>query len=235
MQRLCLVVLACLLIGGAGCRTRTEEPLTEVIRSPDYRPDSVGTVAYLGFAGGTSGEAARTMMEDLVEQRLLASQEVFVVLPRDEISRRARAEGVEELLGEVRDFWRGSRKIDKLKTGELCAALGTRAVVVGVVEDWIETGSARGSSESPYSRVAATLEIYSAETGRRLWKARSSQTLEARALEGSLQEEHEGTVRGRERMRSNTVQATQQEQQAPAIEGVAGQVAGALDQALRGN
>ena len=233
MQRYWLAALVCLLIGAGACRTRTEEPLTQVIRSPGLDPDTLGAVAYLGFAAGTSGETARTTMEDIVERRLLATPTAFVIMRRDEIARRANADNAGPLLAEVRDFWRGSGKFDKFKLADLCAALGVRAVLVGMIEDWVEAGSAKGSSDVPYSKVAATLELYSADTGRRLWKARSSQSAQTQALEGSLEAEHATTVQGRERMRSQTVQATQRGQEAPAIEGVAEQVAAALEKALR--
>jgi hypothetical protein len=236
MKRFWLIPMTCLLAVSGACRQRTLDPVTQIIASPDFDPDSLGAVAYVGFSRGIADAEDRELFEGLVEGQVMAGEQAFAVLPRDEVRRRAQLEQAGDLLQEVRDFWRDSQKVDKFKTAELCAALGTSGILVGLIEEWTEFDTAQGSDQAPYARVIASLEIYSAATGRRIWKARTSHTVEGKTIPRDAEDSRSAALTEHERelkRRSETIRSSQRDQQAPAIEGVASAVAASLSQALQ--
>jgi len=226
--------LTLLMLCAMACQPRPEGPLIQVLRSSDFHPDSLDAVAFLAFSGGMAGDAAVQVVEPILEDQLLGQGYPFVVLPRRELSRRAQAEDVGPLLGKVRDFWRGSQKVDKFKLAELCAAVGIQGVLVGQVDDWIQVKASEGTGESSVTRVAASLAYYSAANGRRAWKARAAETVASESLEQDITDARELTSRGRERLRAKTVQSAARKLPAPDFDVVARSVAAALAAALAG-
>ncbi|MFH1145262.1 MAG: hypothetical protein V1774_12050 [Candidatus Eisenbacteria bacterium] len=232
MRRIWLLPLVCLLAWGIGCRSRTAEPLTQVTRSPAFHPESLEAVAYFGFSPGIAPDNVLQWVEALVGEQLMTVEYPFAVLSRTDVERLTQTEETRTLVKGVCNFWKDSRKVDKFELARLCEAVGVQGILVGTIEEWTEAASARGTTDVPYTRLAASLEFYSAESGRRTWKARSAHTIETQATQEDYEELRDKTQKGRERLRAETVQAMHRDHPAPSVESVAATVAEALAKAL---
>jgi len=232
MKRLMLVCLVGLLAAPIGCRQQAAgDPVTQIAPSTDARLDSLKTVAFLGISSNASREAIQTF-ERLIEQQMTSGGQKFTIMGLAEVDRRAQSESESGLIDEVRGFWQRSAKVDPLRLPALCQALGVDGILVGTIDEWTEAAAARGSEQSPYTRVTASLEIYSGKDGKRVWSERSSKTEEEEAMPIMADDDHEQNIRRRERQRSQTIRSTQKDQSAPPIESVAQEVVAALTQAL---
>jgi hypothetical protein len=229
--RICAWLLLPLL--AIACGTSGKRVTADVMRTPEFQPDSLQTVAFIGLAAGSmGGEEALLVMEPLLETQLLAASAPFVVLPRDEVERRAALQGGRQTLKAVRDYWRDSKRVDKFEIAKLGAQLSVRAVLLGLIDEWGQISASQGSGEAAYTRVGASLTLYSVRTGRSIWRASASETLESESLGQDIEGSEQQTTQRRERQRSAGVQAVGRGPSAPSFEAVGEIVAGRLAGAL---
>lgn len=177
---------AAALLIAAGCQSGSGGGAAKITAESGFQLKSLEVVAFLGLAKGISDEQSVPIMEPIVEDHLMAISPPFILLPIREVEARAAREGARELYKEVTDFWRDRGKVDKRRLEELCAALGVQAIMVGLIEDWTQVEAVPEADQQAYTRVAASLSIYPAETGRRAWRARCTETVEAEGYGASM-------------------------------------------------
>jgi hypothetical protein len=232
MRRWIALAGVVLLAVGPGCRPANRGPVLQVTRSPEFHPDSLKTVAFLGLGSSVPDPRAVPMMEPAMERALAAEKYRFVILGPDDAERRSRISGSEETYRAVRDYWRDSKKIDKFRAAELCRVLDVDAILIGTVVDWLQTDASASSTQNPSTKVIASLSLYPAGAGRPAWQAQASQTLEITGREGDSGDPYRRTVRQRELERSPQVQARGRGAEAPGFEEVVDIVAAELARAL---
>jgi hypothetical protein len=235
MRRIALWIPLCLCLVGLACQSASDRPSANVVKSSSFRPEELNAVAFLGLASGSmAGEEAQRLMEPLIESHLLATQLPFVVLPLSETERRARAQQSIATLRGIQDYWRDAKRVDKFEIARLGEQLGVDAVLVGVVEEWTQVDATSGTVETSFTRIAAGLKLYSVETGRCLWRAEKTETMEPEGIDIEMDTGSEQlTARQAEaQARSATVQARGRALPPPRFELVAETIATALAQAL---
>jgi hypothetical protein len=227
----CLLVAVVLLLG---CQTGSKRGLAKVMQTADYHPDSLQVIAYIG-AGATSvaGDDARALMETLFEDQMLGTALPFVLLSREEVERRVAANGARTALDAVQRYWRDAKKVDKFEVAKLGAAVGAQAILLALVDEWGQIDASQGSGDASYTRVGASLMLYSVATGRCLWRAKEAETMKSESLEQDMGGGSEqNTARSRELRRSAGVQSLDRGPAAPRFEVVGAAVAATLVQAL---
>ncbi len=186
----------------AGCQSAPAGRTARAAAKPEFELESLDVVAFLGMAKSVEDHQMLQMVGPAIEDHLLATKTPFVLLPEQEVVNRMSREGAGPLCREVINFWRDSRKVDKLKTKELCAKLGAQAILVGDITDWMQNQALPDEDEPSYTRVSASLAIYSAETGRRVWRTRKTiyekaQQLQGAAPSGRFTDTAGGSITGR--------------------------------------
>jgi hypothetical protein len=227
----CVLIAVVLLLG---CQTGSKRGLASVMQTADYHPDSLQVIAYVG-AGATSvaGDDARVLMETLFEEQLMGTALPFVVLSREEVERRVAASGASASLDAVRRYWRDAKKVDKFEIAKLGEATGAGAILLGLVDEWGQIDASQGSADASYTRVGASLMLYSVASGRSMWRAKKAETMKSESLEQDMEGGSEQrTARSRELRRSAGVQSLERGPAAPRFEIVGAAVAAALVQTL---
>jgi hypothetical protein len=232
MRRWIALAGVALLAIGPGCRPANRGPVVQVTRSPEFRPDSLKVIAFLGLGSSVPDPRALPLMEPAMERALADVKLPYLILWPDEAERRARNSGAEETYRAVRDYWRDSKKLDKFRAAELCRVLSVNAILIGTVVDWVQTDASPSSTLNPSTKVIASLSLYPAGTGRPVWQAQASQTLETTARETDSGDPYRRTVRRRELERSPQVQARERSPEAPGFEEIVDIVAAELARAL---
>jgi hypothetical protein len=240
MKRLC-VILSVILVGLApSCQRSAQGPTIRLEAAPGFRLADFGVVGYLGLGKVVAADEAINLMEPLFEEYLLGMAGTTVVLPRSEVSRRARTQQVHALELEVRDFWRDAKKVDRFKLAALCDTLGIDGVVVGSVEDWERNKISWGAEGTSFTRVTVTLSLYASGEGRPVWRARCSEMMESEVYEpstvtaGPLDPGAERVAKRSGSMDPGAQRAQKATPEPPPFEDVGRVVAAALVQALSG-
>ncbi|MCK4303706.1 MAG: hypothetical protein KAY24_05660 [Candidatus Eisenbacteria sp.] len=184
MKQLFVLGIAVLLLVAPGCKSGAGSAAT-VMKSPGFNLGDLEVLAYLGLGSSVEDAMAVAMMGPVLEGHLQAAPHDFVILSASECARRASLDGVQELHRDVLDFWLDHKKVDKLKMQQLCSILGVQAILVGVIEDWIQSRGSTAADEAAHTQITASLSIYSAATGRREWRARSTVMRAAQQFETS--------------------------------------------------
>ena len=224
-----LILLGC----GAGCQPANHGPVVQVTRTPEFHPDSLKVVAFLGLGSSVPDPRAVPMMEPAIQRHLAAAKLRFVILWPDEAERRVRISGGEETYRAVRDYWRDSKKLDKFRAAELCRILDVDAILIGTVVDWLQTEASPTSTQNPSTKVIASLSLYPEGASRPVWQAQVSQTIEDTGRDAdSGGDAYHHTARQRELERSPQVQARERGPGAPGFDEVVDIVAAELAKAL---
>lgn len=144
----------------------------------------LSSVAYLGLSkSAVADETALRLMEPVVEAQLLSKPPTFVLLPPTEIEARVARTGCQETYRAVLSLWRDDKKVDQLKMRDFCEAVGVDAILVGTIDEWMQSRASGSMNEPAYTKVAATLRLYLAGEGRYAWRKKESHTIEFLAID----------------------------------------------------
>jgi hypothetical protein len=227
-----LIVLSIGSSVGIGCRSATQGPIVTVTQVPDFRADSLKSVAYLGMGSSVADPRAAAMMEPAVQRELVNARLPFILVRLDEVERRVNITDTGETYRAVRDYWRDAKKLDKFRAAELCAKLGVDGLLLGTVVDWMQTEVAPGTQQISTTKVIARLCLYPAGAGRPAWQVQVSHVMESSEREQVSGDPYTQTARQRELQRSPGVQARERGPAAPGFDEVVEVVAQALVEAL---
>ena len=144
--------------------------------------DSLKVVGYLTLGSSAADRVALEMMEPRLENEFLKLDLPFVLMRPSEVAAAASRHDLGTVHGEMVDYWRDSKKVNKLKLQAICEALGLDAVLVANIDEWAQVQAVPGSTEPSFTRIAVTTEIWQPETGRRGWRERTSERWEAEQL-----------------------------------------------------
>ncbi len=171
LSALCLVALACQSTGG---------PPASQSGKDAFDLSNLDVVAFMGVSPGSGAdELAVPMVEPMLERQLEGIRPPFVLLSGAETETRARTEGVYNDFKAVSDYWRDRQKVDKMKLQSFCQALGIQGILVASVRDWMQVEAQPNADEPAYTKIGMRMEIYAADTGRRVWRTRTTRTVEA--------------------------------------------------------
>jgi hypothetical protein len=229
------VALGFTLSALAGCQSGPKRGTANVVRTPAYQPDSLGTVAFLGLArGSAAAEDAPREMEPLLTAQLAAAALPFTLISREEVERRLATPEDVQTLGAVLTFWNDDKKVDRFELMKLGERTGVGGFLLGVVDEWSQTQATSGGGNAAMTRVGVSLTLYSAATGRSVWRADAAETLEATATLGGVEIGSESnTAMNRQRQQHGaTVRGLERGANAPEFVEAGGLVAAALVQAL---
>lgn len=218
-----------------GCQSGARPGVAQVVRSPGYRPDSLETVAFLGFArGSAAAELAPAAMEEMIEAYLLAMDVPFAVVTREAAERRVVSAEGRRALKAVLDYWRDDKLVDRFELMKLAEEMAVGGFLLGLVDEWSQTAVSGGSGEAGSTRISASLSLYDGATGRRVWRANAAESEESVGMLGGVSVGSESeTARTRElKQRSTVAQSAEPKTDMPEYDSVAGVVARALVRAL---
>lgn len=175
---LALVASGCQSAGGP-------QPKAGLVQA-EFDLASLKVVAFMGVApGGTSDKQAIPVFEPLLEQGLAGAATPFILLPFRDGEARARSQGVLEDFRDISSYWRDQQKVDKLKLQRFCSALGIQGIAVAGLREWMQVEARPNADEPSYTKISAQLAVYDAASGRRVWRTRSSRTVEAAQFQGN--------------------------------------------------
>jgi len=147
---------------------------------------TIGTVAFLGMAKSIQENDVIEMLQPVVEDHLMAHQNPFVLLDSHEVASRANRFGVTPVYMDVVDFWQDKKKVDKHKLQELCEKISADAILVGNIEEWLQSRADAGTDQASYTQISARFSIYLAQTGRKVWDHKVTEILEAELTDTGL-------------------------------------------------
>lgn len=182
-----VVQLAVMLL--AGCQTAPPSGSASSAASSRSRYaiefDSLKVVGYLGLSSSAADITALEIMAPRLEQALAGGKYPFVLLRPEQVAATAGRFGLSGLHQEILDYWHDSKRMHKLKVQELCETLGFDALLGGNIEEWSQVEPTPGSAAVAATRISVMLEMYSAQTGRRGWRERVTETIEAEQMASS--------------------------------------------------
>lgn len=181
MKRAVLLAVLVLLVVVPACQKRAAGPTVRVAAAPGFDLAQYPVIGFLGLGKAVAGEDAIPVMEPIFEAALQEGSlpEALVVLPREEVARRARAQGAAAVYNDVLDFWRDAKKVDRFKLDDLCTAIGVDALLVGSVEDWTRNEISWGAEGTSFTRVSLSLSLFACGSARSVWSARCSEMIES--------------------------------------------------------
>jgi hypothetical protein len=189
---------------------------------------SLKVVAFMGVApGGSHDKQAVPLFEPMLERQLAGITPPFVLMSLQDTETRARSQGLAQEFRDIGNYWRDQQKVDKMKLQRLCDALGIQGILVGGLREWMQVEATPNSDEPSYTKISAVLSVYDAASGRRVWRTRSSRTVEAALLQG----DEDATARDNP-LGTGFVGGMRTGSDAPPVEDVAALVVGDLVDAL---
>lgn len=229
MKRACPTILLTLVLAISGCQSAGgPQPAAAAAAREEFDLSTLKLVGFMGVApGGTVDKLAVPVFEPLLERQLAASTLPFALISLQDVEAKARRQDLLEDFRAIEGFWRDQQKVDKLMLQRFCGALGMQGIIVGSLREWMQVEAAPNSDEASYTKISALLSVYEAESGRRVWRARASETVEAVQFQGD-----EDAVAREDPMGTGFVGGMRTGSDAPAVEDVAAKVVGELTRAL---
>ncbi len=229
MKRGWMIFLLPLALALSGCQSAGgPQPAAATATPSEFDLSTLKLVGFMGVAqGGTVDKLAIPIFEPLLERQLAASALPFTLVPLQDLEAQARRHGVLEDFRAIGSFWRDQQKVDKMMLQRFCGTLGMQGILVGSLREWMQVEAAPNADEASYTKISAGLAVYEAQSGRRVWRTRSTKTVEAVQLQGD-----EDAIEREDPAGARFVGGMRTGSDAPAVEDVAAKVAEALAQAL---